>query len=112
MDGSERRKYPRFDVSLSLKNFYKNCAGEVTASTRDISSRGLGCVSDNALRVGSLLDMWLYMPDGEAIRLDGLVMWVAREGSRYRMGIELCKEELKPIPIVLRTLTQKVRRYS
>jgi hypothetical protein len=112
MDGSERRKYPRFEIGLPLKNFDLNCAGEIAATTKDLSAKGLGCVSDKGLPVGSFLDIWLYLPDGEPIHTEGKIVWIGREGSRFRMGIDLFREELRPIPIVLRILRMKSRAYS
>ncbi|MGE5308795.1 MAG: PilZ domain-containing protein [Deltaproteobacteria bacterium] len=111
--GSERRKYPRFDIELSLKNFDLNVMGEIKATTRDISSKGIGCVSDIGLPTGSNLDIWLYLPDGEAIHTEGKVAWITRDGiSKYRMGICLTRDDLKPIPIVLKTIHLKSRYYS
>jgi hypothetical protein len=110
--GAERRRYPRFDLELKLKNFDLNLLGEISANTCDISSKGIGCVSDRGLNVGATLDIWLYLPDGEAIHTAGKVMWVSPGGDKYRMGICLDNEELKPIPIVLRSIKMKSRYYA
>lgn len=111
MSGAERRKYPRFDIELEMKNYLKNSGGEMAMRTKDISAKGIGCVSESPLPVGTRLDMWLHLPNGEPIRTEGMVSWIARDGSRYRLGIDLVKEELKPIPIVLKSLQMRQRVY-
>ncbi len=111
MSGAERRKYPRFDIELEMRNYNRNCMGEIPMTTKDISAKGIGCVSDNPLPVGTYLDMWVHLPNGEPVHTEGKVIWICRDGSRYRMGIDLCKEELKPIPIVLRSLQMRQRYY-
>jgi hypothetical protein len=112
MDGSERRKYPRFDIDLALKNVMPESPGEFSASTTDISAKGIGCVADTAVPLGTRLDIRLYLPDGDVVRTEGSVVWIGREGSRYRMGVDLIREELKAIPIVLRTLQMRTRHYA
>jgi len=111
-NGADRRRYPRFDVRLQLKNFDLNVLGEIAATTRDISARGIGCVSDHGLPVGTNLDIWLYLPDGEAVHTDGTVVWSVPGTGTCHMGIRIVKEDIKPIPIVLRTIHLKSRYYS
>jgi hypothetical protein len=112
MGDIERRKYPRFNVAMALKNFDLNCASEISASTRDISSKGIGCVSDTGLSQGTQLDIWLYLPDGEAIHTEGVIVWVCCRNCRYQMGIELRQAQLNPIPIVLRAIKKGTRQYN
>jgi hypothetical protein len=111
MSGAERRKYPRFDIELEMKNYLKNSGGEIPMRTKDISAKGIGCICDYAIPVGTEMDMWLHLPNGEPVRTEGKVSWIGRDGSRYRLGIDLVKEELKPIPIVLKSLQMRKRIF-
>lgn len=111
MDDSDRRKYPRFDVELPLKNFCHSSAGEISASTRDISSKGIGCVCGNGLPVGTPLDVWIYVPGKEPQLVEGIVVWRCNDGGLFRMGIELTTQELKPIPMVLNAIRNKCRSH-
>lgn len=112
MGGLERRKYPRFDVNLALKNFCLDCRSEITATTSDISDKGIGCRSDRMLPVGERLDIWLYPPDGDPVQTEGTVVWSVADVDGHRMGIDLGTAEIKAIPLVLRAIRPKLRHYS
>lgn len=112
MGGLERRKYPRFEVNLALKNFALDCRSEITATTSDISAKGIGCRSDRMLPVGKRLDIWLYPPDGDPVQTEGTVVWSVGDDSGFRMGIDLDGAGIKPIPLVLRAIRPKSRYYA
>jgi len=110
----ERRKFPRYEVTLFSKNFDANLQKQSEAHTKDISAQGMGLFMTRELSVGTPLDICLYMPDnGGQIQIRGTVVWSRLvEPCNYRIGIKLEKDELKPIPIVLRTITQQIKtRY-
>lgn len=110
----EKRKFTRFEVNLSLKNLNPMLKKEMYCYTHDISAKGIGILSNDAVSVGTDLEIWLYMPDnGEQIHTKGKVVWSNRiESGQYRAGIELDKEELQPIPLVLRTIRMRNKYYG
>jgi len=110
---SDRRRYDRFEVSLPLHDLDFRSMRELDGKSRDISAKGIGMVSDKDLPVGTNLDIWLHMPDNdEEIHTKGTVAWSVNTGpGQFRLGINLEKEDLKPIPIVLRTIHMRTRYY-
>jgi len=110
----DRRRCDRFEVKLLLRNHDFQSMREFDGTTRDISTNGIGMVSDKELPVGTSLDIWLHMPDNdEAIHTRGKVAWLMKTGpAQYRLGINLEKDDLKPIPIVLRTIHMRTRYYN
>jgi len=110
----DRRKFPRYEVSLFSRNFDANLQRESEAHTKDISAQGIGLFTIRQLPVGTSLDICLYMPDNdEQIHTRGIVIWSSLAGpAKFRAGIRLEKMDLKPVPIVLRALSQQIRtRY-
>jgi len=110
----DRRKFPRYEVSLFSKNFDSNLQRQIEAHTKDISVQGIGLFTLQQLPVGTSLDICLYMPDNdEQVQIRGIVIWSSLVGPcKYRAGIKLERAELKPVPIVLRTLSQQIKtRY-
>jgi Tfp pilus assembly protein PilZ len=113
MNFDDRRKFTRFEVDIPIKNMAVSESREVSGKTHDISVRGIGVVSQDSLRVGTELDLHMMMPDnGEEIRAKGTVVWSTFVGpNKYRAGVYLDEYELKPIPLVLRTIKTKTRYY-
>jgi len=110
---ADRRRFDRFEVNIPLRNLDFQYMRELSGTSRDISSKGIGMVSNKELPVGTALDIWLHMPDNdEDIHTRGKVAWSMKTGpDQYRLGINLEKEDLKPIPIVLRTIHMRTRYY-
>ena len=108
----ERRRYPRFDTKLRVRSFDFSFAREMEGSTCDVSSMGIGCTSNRDMPSGSILDIWLYMPDNEvALHTTGKVVWSVRSTEGHRLGIRLDREEIKPIPLVLKSIQMRSRYY-
>ena len=109
----EKRKFTRFEVNLPLKNAELNTVKEINGYTHDLSSQGIGMFVKEELSLGTQLDIRLYMPDnGEEIRTSGKVVWSNKmESGKYRAGIILNNTDLKPIPLVLRTIRVRTRYY-
>jgi len=109
---TERRRYPRFDARLRVRSFDFGFAREMEGSTCDVSSMGIGCLSNRELPIGTMLDIWLYMPDNEvAVHTSGKVVWASRSNEGHRLGICLDREEIKPIPLVLKTIQMRSRYF-
>lgn len=110
---SDKRKYPRFQVSIPVGHI--RCNGkDVVSHTFDISSDGIGLVMDSELPLGQTIDMSLHMPDnGESINFHGKAVWMSVAGSnRYRAGIVIEPEHIKPIPLVLRTIHLRIHSFG
>lgn len=113
MDNSEfteKRAFTRFAVNIPLYYFDLVSSKTGQAYTHDISALGLGVVSNTELPVGRSLDLCLRMSDNaEEIRRKGTVVWSNMDGpDKCRAGIKLEDPKLKPIPLVLRILSQQL----
>jgi hypothetical protein len=110
---SDKRKKPRFQVSIPVGQIiYKD--RHIGSHTFDISADGVGLVMDAELPLGETIDLSLHMPDnGESINFHGKAMWMTVAGpGRYRAGIQIEEEYLKPIPLVLRTIRLRSHYYA
>ena len=106
---SDKRKTPRFQVSIPVGQIlYKDRS--IASHTFDISADGVGLVMDAELPLGQTMDMCLHMPDnGESINFQGKAVWMTVVGpGRYRAGIQIEHEHIKPIPLVLRTIRERM----
>ncbi len=107
----EKRKLVRFLVNIPLK--YARLAERTVngpACTHDISGQGVGLVTAEELPVNSPLDICLKIPDnGEEIQLQTEVVWSRQlEDSKYRCGLKIKGVQIKPIPLVLRTIYSRL----
>jgi len=107
---SEKRKFVRFLIAIPLKYAKLSLKKFTDASTIDISTQGLGLIITEELPVNTPLNICLSMPDnGEEIPLDAEVVWSRGEGiGCYRSGLRLKDTQIKPIPLVLRTINSKL----
>ncbi len=110
-DCAEKRKAPRFAVSIPV-NYVSPLTSEITcAHTHDISDIGLGLVTNYELPTGSPLDLKLIMMDnGDEIRLKGQVLWSRlNQENEFRSGVGLQDCQLKAIPLTLRTIQSNLQ---
>ena len=108
----EKRACPRFPVSISVTCYMPDLDKTVDSYTCDISAIGIGMVVNENLPPGTRLDLCLHMPDnGERIMRKAQVVWSNSLGlESYRVGIKLQEANIKPIPLILRTLNYQ-RKY-
>ena len=103
---TEKRALVRFPVTLPLvfRETYLN--NFISAQTLDLSAGGLSMVTDRLLFSGEGLEIFINMRDNnEQIRQKGVVVWSNTLNSgKYRVGIRFAEGNLKPIPLILRTL--------
>jgi hypothetical protein len=106
---TERRAYPRFPIRISLSYLdpYSNLT--VNTETYNISAIGLCMVTEKELPLDTCLEVCIHMDDnGEKIYRKGKVVWVEKcDSNKYKVGIKLDEQKLKPIPLVLRTINHK-----
>jgi len=107
-DFREKRAYTRFEVNIPVNYFIHDHSEPVYyGKTNNISPTGLGllCEQDAGVGQGIILDICLRVPDSQYLKLKGRVVWTsATVDGKYRIGIELEGEKLKPIPILLQVI--------
>ncbi len=106
----ERRKSVRFLVAIPFKYVSANIKNINLTCTQNISGQGLGLISDEELPLNTPLIICLKVPDnGEEITLEAEVVWSMQiDASKYRCGLKLKSQPIKPIPLVLRTIYSKL----
>lgn len=106
----EKREAIRFAIAIPLKYARTNLKDITGISARDISANGLGLVTVEELPINAPLNLCLKMPDnGEEINLEAEVVWSQHlDTNEYRCGLRLKNIQLKPIPLVLRTIYAKL----
>jgi hypothetical protein len=110
-NSTERRKFSRFEVNLPLSKVETSVDSDSQWKTVDISSKGLGISLKEELVPNSEIDLRIRMPDdGELIYTRGKVIWLHMvSAGNYRAGIELQKEDVNPIPMVLRAIRARLK---
>jgi len=103
---SEKRKFVRFLISIPLKYAKIGIKKFVDSHTFDISAQGVGLITAEALPLNTPLNMRLWIPDnGENISLEAEIVWSKQlDMSRYKYGLKLKNVQIKPVPLVLRTI--------
>ena len=110
-ESKERRSYVRFPVSIPLMYLTIRSLKGAWVNTFDLSSKGMGLETKEQLSPGVTVDVQLCMPDnGERIITTGKVIWNnCLSPARYRVGVALDAPELKPIPLILRSIQVRSR---
>lgn len=106
----EKRSLVRFLIAIPLK-YAEISIKKLTGNyTYDISGSGVGLITAEELPVKTPLSICLKIPDnGEEIVLETEVIWSKQiEPSGYRSGLKLKYTQIKPIPLVLRTIYSKL----
>lgn len=111
-DFVEKRAYPRFPVGIPCSCKGDDCGKEIITLTRDISCHGAGLVVNRNISSGTCIDVCLRMEDnGEIIVRKAVVIWIFKlDEETFRLGIRISEPQLKPIPLVLRTINFQ-RKY-
>jgi len=106
----ERRKVVRFVIAIPLKYIKVSVKNLNSSYIHDISGQGLGLISSEQLPLNTQVVACLKIPDnGEEIPLEAEVIWsLPVAGSRYRSGLKLKQSDIKPVPLVLRTIYAKL----
>ncbi|HOU36337.1 MAG TPA: PilZ domain-containing protein [Candidatus Omnitrophota bacterium] len=109
----EKRKTPRFEISLPVLTYPNASEIPVPSMLHDLGAGGLGVTLDCDIPIGTLLDIILMMPEQEdQVRLRGTIIWVHRPNSlgHVRAGIRFEKDHFNPIPYILKILQSKAKK--
>jgi hypothetical protein len=80
----ENRRHPRKSLDV-LVNYKKT----QIARSKDISQGGIGLICDEALPVGTFLNLVFFLPNKEEIKTIGKVKWTRKASASYwESGIE------------------------
>lgn len=103
-DMEDRRVFERFAANLPVKLLDVNSGQEGEGSACDVSAKGVGLITGRKLMPGSLVEVWLSIPDhGEPLYTRGTVAWSKPgESNSYRAGINLEKADLMGLSRILR----------
>ncbi len=88
MSTDDRRRFPRLDLPLLYRP--ARLLGP-RKPARDLSRGGIKVYTDDALSVGTRLEIELFLPEGDSLALDVRVAWVrelAGGEARYEAGLE------------------------
>jgi hypothetical protein len=109
----ERRTYPRLPVNIPLRFSIPNSNSTFYTQTNNISAEGLSFETEKELVIGTCLDICLRMIDNnEEIYRKGKVIWSKMlDVFKYRIGIKIEKPQIKPIPLVLRTVSAQRKPF-
>lgn len=107
----EKRRFKRFPAIIPLSYFVSGVNKDSYVQTYDISVEGIGMLLNKELSVGINLNVVLYVADNkEVIKRRGRIIWSQAVDNGYRTGLKLEDAQLKPIPIVLKTIIAR-RKY-
>jgi len=86
-----RRIYERVPVKLPLRLLDPSSNRHSIAQTQDISTEGIGVMTDEELQPFSPLEMWLpILNKDESLYAKGEIVWSKMiESNKYRAGIKL-----------------------
>lgn len=95
-DANERRRFPRLSVAVDIQyRIIPDAIAYETGATANISAGGICLIIYEALNVGSVLELNIYLPDGQPIiKAKGRIVWirpfnVAKDKKeRFDSGIE------------------------
>ncbi len=92
----DKRIFARFPMELPLRFLESSADREGLAKSVDISSKGLGLVTEEKLLPNTSLEMWLNIPDRpEPLYTRGEVVWSeGSSASGFRCGINLERADL------------------
>lgn len=88
MSPADRRRFPRLDVPVFYRPARLFGPRQVA---RDVSRGGIRVYTDEALEVGTRLELELFLREGDSLTLDVRVAWVralSEQEARFEAGLE------------------------
>lgn len=109
---TERRRYKRLNAPMYCRPLGRSISGSQETprlAIEDISLGGVRVYSDDRHAPGDRLELELWLPDGESITLDTIVVWVdalaGQEPARFEIGlkfVDVNKRDLERLEAVLK----------
>lgn len=95
-NASDRRRFPRLNVTVDIQyRLLPEAVAYATGATSNISAGGICIILYEEVPVGSVLELNIYLPDGQPIiKAKGRIVWikpfdVARDQKeRFDAGVE------------------------
>jgi hypothetical protein len=102
----DKRIFERISVKLPLRFLGVGSGSECAAETCDVSAKGVGLVTREALPLRTGLELWLDIPDkGEPLYARGEVVWSKPAvAGVHRLGVSLEKADLMGMSRILRVV--------
>jgi c-di-GMP-binding flagellar brake protein YcgR len=100
MTADDRRRFPRLNVPV----FYRPARlFGPRQQAQDLSRGGIRVYTDDALELGTRLEIELFLPEGDSLTVDVRVAWVRElvgQEARYEAGLEfLVMDEARAIAL-------------
>ncbi len=88
MDSSaERRIHPRWIIENTVIFQRESNPNQHEGLSQNLSCSGISMLTTEKLHNGQKIALNISLSDTESIRLTGKVMWIKKQGDRYRVGI-------------------------
>jgi len=104
MGTDERRRFPRLNVPL----FYRPARlFGPRQPAHDVSRGGIKVYTDDALELGTRLEIELFLPEGDSLTLDVRVAWLRElvgQSARYEAGLEFLAMDEERVRLLERCL--------
>lgn len=108
----ERRRYKRLHAPVFCRPLGRSMAGSQETpklDVQDISLGGVRVYTDDRHALGDRLELELWLPDGDGITLDTIVVWVETldnaDPARFEVGLEfvdVARKDLERLETVLK----------
>lgn len=87
----DKRKYPRFSISLDTDLVMKDLKGTFVANTKDFSRGGMGIVLDYAIPCKEQeVQLILHLEEcPHPVEVKGAIVWTQVKDNRQQVGIEI-----------------------
>ena len=96
----DRRRFPRLNVPVFYRPARLFGPRQVA---QDVSRGGIRVYTDDALELGTRLEIELFLPNSESLTIDVRVAWVrelVQQDTRYEAGLEfLAMDEARVIAL-------------
>ena len=93
MTSSERRKFKRLNAPVLCRPLGATLVDEEgKRKVQDISLGGLCVYTDDRHKVGEHLELELFLPSGDTVTLDTLIVWIdalaPSEPAKFEIGLQ------------------------
>jgi c-di-GMP-binding flagellar brake protein YcgR len=105
----ERRQFKRLHAPVLCRPLGANLVSQDRRSVQDISLGGVRVFTDDQHKIGEHLELELFLPDGNTMTLDTMIVWIDPQPSgaaaKFEVGlrfVEVTKEDLERLGSVVK----------